>query len=754
MSRTENSCPSRRGVLAAGALVVAFSLTRRAAAQEGGGGKKPVAPGLPGSLKTSPLLDSWIRIDAGGRITVFTGKAELGQGIKTALLQVAAEELDVAPGAIQMITADTGRTPDEGITAGSHSMQDSGTAILNAAANVRGLLAHAAAARWGLATAAVTTSGNGRMNAPDGRSLGYGELASRLSLHVAARPDAPRRKAATRRAVGADLRRVDIPAKLVGGQAYVQDLRPPGMLHARVVRGPSDGTVLKAADVVAVEAMPGVVKVVRNGRFMAVAAEREWTAVQALQRLQQGGWARTAPPLPNGDPLLSLQGAKSQDQVVLDVRGAANPAARVVKARYTRPWLMHGAVGPSCAVALYQDGGLTVWTHSQGVYPLRKAVAELVRLPPEKVRCVHVEGSGCYGHNGADDVAADAALVAVALPGRPIRLQWMREQEHGWEPLGSGMIVEAEASVDAQGRIANWRYDVWSYPHNGRPTTAGGFLAGAEVDPPFPPQTPRPIPMPEGGGDRNSIPLYGVPNGRVVSHFLPDPPIRVSALRSLGAHMNIFAIESLMDELARAAGADPVAFRLAHLTDPRARDVISLCAERFGWAARARGDGRRGAGLAFARYKNLAAYCAVALEVEVEHETGAVALRRAVAAVDAGEAVNPDGIRNQIEGAIVQSLSWTGIEAVGFDARHRTSFDWSAYPIARFKDVPQSVEVHVLDRRGQPFLGTGEAGQGPAAAALADAIADATGVRVRELPLSADRVKAAVHAALPERVPG
>ncbi|HSV03804.1 MAG TPA: molybdopterin cofactor-binding domain-containing protein [Phenylobacterium sp.] len=737
--------PSRRQALAGGGLVVAFCLAGPAFAQGGGegGGQKPVAPGLPGSLKTTPWLDAWIRVDADGRITVFTGKAELGQGIKTALIQIAAEELDVPPQGLRLVTADTGRTPNEGVTAGSHSMQDSGTAILNAAANVRMLLAQAAAARLGSGPDAFDTTGDGAFRSHDGRTVRYGELAAGLSLHVAAQPNAPlRSRAAPRRTMGRDFPRVDIPAKLTGGEAYVQDLRLPGMLHARVVRGPSFGTELTAPDFAAVQATPGVVAVARNGRFAAVIAEREWTAVQALQRLQQAPWRRTAPPLPEGRPQAGLGGA-SQDQVIFDKPGGAG-GVRTVKARYSRPWLMHAAVGPSCAVALFQAGQMTVWTHTQGVYPLRGALAQLLRMAPEKVRCIHVEGSGCYGHNGADDVAADAALAALAVPGRPVRMQWMREQEMGWEPLGCAQVGEAQASLDASGRIAEFRYEVWSHSHNGRPTTAGGLVAGAEVEPAFPPQTPRPIPMPEGGGDRNAIPIYAVPAGRVVSHFVRDAPLRASALRSLGAHLNSFAIECFMDELARVAKADPVAFRLAHLEDPRARDVVSRCAEAFGWAGRRPSDGRRGSGFAFARYKNLASYCAVALEVEVEHETGAVQVGRVVAAVDAGDVVNPNGLQNQIEGGIVQALSWSTVEEVGFDQAHRTSFDWSAYPIARFKDVPRSVTVQVVDRPGAPFLGAGEASQGPASAALANAVADACGARIRDLPISPDKVKAAI----------
>ena len=731
---------SRRSVLAGGALVVAFAMARASAGQTDAGTK------LPGDLAKFPWLDSWIAVDGEGRVTVFTGKVELGQGIKTAFIQLAADELDVAPENITLVTADTARTPDEGVTAGSHSMQDSGAAIRNAAANVRLLLAQAAATRWGVPPSKVTTRA-GAAHAPDGRTMGYGPLAASLSLHVAARPDAPLKSAGDRRVIGRNWPRIDIPAKLTGGQAYVHDMRPPGLLHARVARGPSDGTTLKPGDLEDVERLPGIVKVVRDGRFIAVVAEREWTAIIALRRLQAAGWERPGPALPARDLHAALRAAPSQALPVFDYPGRPAPAgSRRVAARYTRPYLMHGAIGPSCAVALWQDGTLTVWTHSQGVGPLRRSLADLLRVGPDKVRCIHVEGSGCYGHNGADDVAADAALAARAVPGHPVRLQWMREQEHGWEPLGPAMTVDLAAELDGSGHVAGWRYEMWSNEHNSRPVSAGGLLAGGEIDPPSPPQTSRPIPMPEGGADRNANPLYAFPNAQGVYHFIEAAPIRVSALRSLGAHMNVFAIESFMDELAQVAGADPVAFRLAHLQDERAKAAIARAAERFGWDSRPRGVGGRGCGFAFARYKNLAAYCAVALEVEVDRQTGRLRARRVVAAVDSGEAVNPDGLRNQIEGAIVQSLSWTTQEEAGFDALHRTSFDWSAYPILRFKDVPDSVEVEVIDRPGQPFLGAGEAGQGPTAAAIGNAVADALGLRLRDMPLSPERMKSAIDA--------
>ncbi len=699
-------------------------------------GQGSAPPSLPGNLSGTPALDAWIRIDATGAITVFTGKAELGQGILTALAQIAAEELDAPMASVRMVSADTGRTPNEGGTTGSVSVEGSGTAILNAAANVRMLLAEAAARRCGASLDAVTTTGEGQFRGPGGRLLSYGDLAASLSLRVNARPDASLRSPATYRKIGKALRRVDIPAKLTGGVAYVQDLRLPNMLHARVVRGPGDGTRLKPVDATSLAGMPGVVKVVRNGAFTAVVADSEWHAVQAVRRLGAGDWERPrrAPPS-NIDGRESLKTLPSEDDVFFNQAGSAEGAVRRIKGRYSRPWLLHGAIGPGCAIALFDGEALTVWTSTQTIFQQHAALAQLVRLPLEKVRCIHMEGSGCYGQTGSDDAAAEAALVAITTPGRPVRMQWERGQEHGWEPMGPGMLVEMEAGIDASGQIVDWSHEVWSSTHNDRPSTAGGFLAGREVDPPFPAQIPRSGPGGPGAGQRNGVPAYRVRRGRGVHHFLPDSAVRTSAMRALGAHMNVFAIESFIDEAALSGGLDPVSFRLAHLEDPRAREVIAVCAERFGWAARRPGDGRRGCGFGFARYKNVAAYCAIAIEVEVNRETGRLRVPKVFACVDVGQAVNPDGVRNQIEGGIVQSLSWTGMEAMGFDSNGRTGLDWATYPIHRFSDVPLAMEVDVLDRPGARFLGVGEAAQGPAAAALANAIADATGARIRDMPL-------------------
>ena len=729
---------SRRQFLArTGALVVTFSLAAPALAADAVAGKPPP---LPGSLEEFPLLDAWIRIEADGRIVVFTGKVEFGQGLRTALLQIAAEELMVAPAAITLVTADTALTPNEGYTAGSQSMQYSGTAIRNAAAQAREILRGLAAARWQQDGAALHIE-DGRVYAGD-RHATYAELVAGETLHVRAQPSSSFVPLAARRHIGRDLPRVDIPGKVTGAASYVQDLRLPGMLHARVVRPPSYGARLAAVDTVDVERMPGVVKVVRDDSYLAVIAEREWQAVRAWRVLQRGARWDERETLP-ADGYAWLGSAPAQDRLDL---GAATPptSAGAITASYRRPWQMHASIGPSCALALQESELLTVWTHTQGVYPLRDALAELVGVPKERVRCIHAEGAGCYGHNAADDAAADAALLARALPGRPVRVQWMREDEHAWEPYGSAMLTRVQADVDGAGNVARWNYEVWSGSHSTRPGAAGNLAPAWSLAQPFAQPVPRPLPLPTGDGDRNAIPGYRFADARVMFHFIPAMPLRVSALRSLGAYANVFSVESFMDELALRAAVDPVEYRLRHLEDPRGRAVVQMAAERFGWTGYARTPGR-GRGFAYARYKTLAAYFAIALEVDVDRDTGRMRATRVVAAIDSGDAVSPDGIRNQTEGGIVQSLSWSLFESVAFDRTRIRSRDFGSYPILRFADVPDSVDVHVINRPGLPFLGTGEAAQGPTAAALANALADAAGVRVRELPLSAARVKAALR---------
>jgi nicotinate dehydrogenase subunit B len=736
----------RRRVLAgSGALIVSFSLADAFAQDQAAPAAAP-APNPPGSLKGSPFLDSWIRIDADGSITVFTGKAELGQGFKTAFQQISAEELDVPFESLKVVTADTRFTANEGYTSGSNSVHDSGTAIQNASAQARELLVAEAARRLDLPAENLRTE-NGAVISPDGRRLGYGELVAADMLHVQAQPKSKLKDPASFKVVGQAVPRVDIPAKVTGGAAYVQDMRLPDMVHARVVRPPSYGAQLTDCETSAIEKLPGVVKVIRDGNFLAVVAKKEFQSIKAMNALSAvAKWKETAG-LPKQDDLLRvLTNLPSQDSTIFERTNPSVIGKQTIEATYTRPYQAHGSIGPSCAVAQFVDGAMTVWTHTQGVYPDRQGIAEMLRMPPASVRCIHVEGSGCYGHNGADDAAADAALIARALPGLPVRVQWMREQEHAWEPFGPAMVTKLKASLDGNGAISDWNFEVWSNTHSMRPGGAGSMLAAQHMAQSFAVPAAKPIPLPEGGGDRNAIPIYKFPNAHVVHHFIPAMPLRISAMRSLGAYHNVFSIESFMDELAVAAGADPVEFRLKHLDDPRGRDVIEKAAQAFGWQKGQKAPPGRGLGFAFARYKNLAAYCAIATEVEVNRETGRPRLVRAVAAVDSGQVVNPDGLINQIEGAIMQSMSWTFYESVTFDDTRITSIDWQTYPILRFNSVPDSIDVHVIDRPGQPFLGSGETGQGPAAASIANAVADATGKRLRHLPLTRKRIKDAIDA--------
>jgi nicotinate dehydrogenase subunit B len=741
--------PGRRHFLAASSLLISFSLlasTRAFAVTSTteAGTFTTSTPTLPGDLKIAPMLDAWIKVDEQGQVTVFTGKVELGTGIRTALMQIAAEQLNIEAHRLTLITADTALTPNEGYTAGSHSIADSGTAIFNAAAQVRGLLVQSAATRLGV-DAAILTVKNGVISAPDGRHLSYGEAVAGVDLHQTAVPNPSLNEPKTYSVIGQPMQRVDIPGKVTGGPSYVQDMRLPDMLHARVIRPPAYGATLAEVDVSNVEQMPGVIKVVRDGSYLAVVASDEWQAILAMRALANAAKWNSGPPL--ADPATILQfliDSPKQEIAVANRSVVAEPAVKTLQARYTKPYLTHGSIGPSCAIGQFKDGQLTVWTHTQGVYPLRKGLAELLSLPAEKIRCIHVEGSGCYGHNGADDVAADAALIARAVPGRPVRVQWMREEEHTWEPFGPAMVTEVTASLDAKGKIVDWKYQVWSNTHNNRIANAGRFMPAQMLSTPFIPAPPETIPMPEGGGDRNSIPLYSIPNLLVQHHFLPTMPIRVSAMRSLGAYHNIFTIESFIDELALAAGADPVAFRLDHLQDPRARDVIQLAAKEFGWQPGAKRAPGHGVGFAFAQYKNLMAYFAIAMEVSVEPETGNVQIERVVAACDCGQLVNPDGARNQVEGGIIQAASWSMFEQTTWNAQGITSFDWGTYPIMRFSSVPKAIAVHMIDRPGMPFLGVGEASQGPTPAVIANAIANATGKRLRDTPLTGARLKAAL----------
>lgn len=739
-SPTQNVNLSRRAFVINGALVMGFAMLpgipRAFADTEVDTlGTAILAPDLPGSLRATPYLDAWIRIDAKDGITVYTGKVELGTGVKTALLQIAAERLEVSPGLIRFLTADTALTPNEGYTAGSHTIVDSGTALFNAAAQVRQLLLESAARQWQTSIDSLTTREAVIYDA-QARSMTYAQAVVGVQLHRFASTNSPFKPASSFTLIGKSLPRLDIPAKVSGGAAYVQDMRLPDMLHARVIRPPRRGSRLLEIDEAALNKLPGGVKLVRNGSYLAVVATDEWLAVKAMREGYATARWTEGNPLPDSAHIHQLLTELPARRYPVSAKGnIAQPGPRTYKARVTKQYLMHGSIGPSCAVARFKDGTLTVWTHTQGVYPLRAGIAEMVGLPVAQVRCIHAEGSGCYGHNGADDAAADAALIAMAIPGKPIRVQWMREQENLWEPYSSAMLAEVEAGLDDSGRLRDWKYELWSTPHNERIVNAGRLLPAWLLANPFTPAPSVPIAQPEGDGDRNAVPLYEIPNLKVDLNFVLTMPFRTSAMRSLGAHINVFAIESTVDELAARAIVDPVQFRLHHLSDSRARAVVERVAAEFRWPQKATGPGS-GIGFAFARYKNIMGYCAIAVQLHVQRQTGQVTIDRVVAAVDVGQIVSPDGLLNQIQGGIVQSASWTLYERILYDASGMHSFDWSGYPIMRFADLPQQVEVHMIDQPDLPFLGAAEIVQGPMAAALGNAINDATGKRLLNLPLA------------------
>ena len=721
---------------ALGALTIAFSLAPRVYAATGAG--------LPGSLAGNRMLDAWLRINSDGTVTIRTGKVELGQGILTALEQIAADELDVAPRRIKLISGDTAQTPDEGFTSGSQSIEYGGTAIRYACAEARDILLKLAATKLKTPHDRLTVS-DGTITAPGGKKITYWRISAEAELHREASAGVPPKPPKQHQFIGKSKPRLDIPAKVTGGAAYVQDIRLPGMLHGRISRPPSYRAELVAFDEQRVRKLPGIAAVVRDGQFLGVVAVREEQAIAARDELSRAATWREVPSLPAPENIYAyLRSLPTEEHVVSSKGGDTAPAARVsLAATITRPYTAHASIGPSCAAAQFTDGQLTVWTHSQGVFPLRRDLAKALDMDVANIRCIHAQGSGCYGHNGADDVALDAALLARASNGRPVKVQWMRDDEFGWEPYGPAMTVELHADLDEGGMIVDWTHDVWTNTHTTRPQKDGcNLLASWHLAQPKLPGHPEIIPQPAGGGDRNAVPLYDFPRQRVTHRFIPQMPIRVSALRALGAYANVFAIETFMDDLAKAAATDPVEFRLRHLKDPRAIAVIKAVAAASGWQSDLPAGTGKGRGFAFAKYKNLSAYLAVIVDVDVDRQTGRVLVTRATATIDAGQVVNPNGLMNQTEGGIIQAVSWTLKEQVQFTSEHITSRDWSRYPIITFPEVPE-IKVTVLDRPTEKSLGAGEAAQGPTAAAIGNAITHATGIRLRDLPLTPDRVKGA-----------
>jgi nicotinate dehydrogenase subunit B len=679
------SVSRREFIRSTGAVVVYFSLAGCEQSQD-------VA------AKDHATYDNRIRINADGSVELFMGKVELGQGIGTALAQIAADELGVAFDRVRLVTVDTDFSPDEAYTFSSISVQQSGPKVRAAAAKAR-----------------------------EYRQQLFG--------------DKPANEPSV---VGESIQRLDIPGKVFGEASFIQDLRLDDMVHARVLRPPAERAVIHNMDSAFVATMPGVLRIVRDGNFVGVIAEREGQARAAATALAPLIHWQLPEDLPHSDEVYGwLKTAESRTEEIV-ARGIVDVSESnsLYQATYRRPYQAHASISPSAAVALFEDSKLTVWSHAQGMYPLRDAIAHTLGLSPEDVRCVHKEASGCFGHNGADDAACDAAALALEMPGRPVRLQWERSDEFLWEPLGPAMQVETQAVLETNGRISSWQYDLWSCPHASRPRgadSAGHLIYAKHKKNPLPEPPPYSIPQPSGGSDRNSVPLYTFENVQVNKHFVTDIPVRGSSLRGLGAYGNIFAIESFMDELAEASTTDPFEFRKRHLDDARGLEVLERLQRETQWQNRPPPGTGSGWGLAFARFKNLSSYLGIVMQLQVDAHSKAIQLIKATAVCDAGLVINPDGLKAQIEGGIIQSSSWTLKEQVPLSNAAREARDWNSYPILRFDEVPE-VEVILIDRPDEKSLGVGETAQGPTAAAIANAIFHAAGKRLRTLPFTPDRL--------------
>jgi CO/xanthine dehydrogenase Mo-binding subunit len=703
----------------------------------------PSPPALPVSLAANPKLSAWLKFSSTGQVAISPGKVEIGQGIVTALAQIAADELDVDLSRVQMVRASTAASPNEGVTSGSLSIQQSGRALRHACAEVRQIFLQQAAERLGVDVDALDIE-DGAISGPGNVRTSYWELAEEVSLDRDATSGA-KPKTATRRALaGHSIQRIDIPDKVLGRPRFIHDRALPGMLHGRVLRPENARAKLSELREDGARAVAGVVAIVRDGSFVGVVSETEHGAELAVQALRKGATWFDGAPLPDESDLASFLKAQPTESTIIDKKMAASPgaAARTIRRQYTRPYIAHASIAPSCAMAQWDGDRVHVWTHSQGVYLLRADLALVLKLPVENITVEHMEGAGCYGHNAADDVALDAVLLAKAANGRPVRVQWTRQGEMSDAPFGAAMAIEIEADLDTQGEIIDWRHSIWSNGHAARPGRASqpALLAGFELADPFPRTISTNPPQANGGGgDRNSIPLYDFPSWRIESHRLTTMPIRTSALRTLGGQGNVFAIESILDEIAAERGEDPVVFRLRHLRDERAKDVIRAVAARAKW--RPERQPGVGHGVGFARYKNTGAYCAAIAEIEGAED---IRVRKLTLAVDVGEAINPDGVINQIEGGAIQATSWVLKERVRFDRQRITSTSWTEYPILRFSEVPD-VEVEVIQRPDIDPVGAGEAAHGPVTAAIANAVFDALGVRVRDLPITRDRIIAAME---------
>lgn len=693
------------------------------------------------SHQRQPLLSDWLSLQPNGKVVVRVGKVELGQGIRTALAQIAAEELDVGLARIEMARPATGVSPDEGFTSGSRSIMDSGSILRDVCAQARRVLLEAAAKEVGRDAALFRVDDGAIVGAEGDCVATYWTLARDGLLDRPLASGVGHKPRHQYGVVGQSVPRIDLQDKLNGRGLFAHDVSEKGQLYGRVVRPPAPGARLISFDARTAEEVPFVTGVVHEGSFLGVVAEREEIAIHTAELLHSSAVWTNGTPLPDVNDLNSYLTTQPSEEIPIAHRSNPLAADRVSYRQqwsFSRPYLAHASIGPGSASARWEAERIMVWTHSQGIYPLRDAIAVALNVPKERVVVRHMDGPGCYGHNSADDVAFDAVLLARGFPGRLVRVVWSRDDEFAWEPYGPAMVATISAGVDRNGDLVQWRHDVWSNGHSCRPGYNGhGLLAGWHMSNAQPPAATDP-PLSGGAGiARNAIPAYDTADLEVEAHRVLDMPLRTSSLRSLGAALNVFAIESVIDELALRANVDPVKYRQRHLMDPRARTVLHAAATRARWdEPRAEGTG---VGVGYARYKNSAAYCSAVARIDVSSR---IRVSELVVAVDAGLVINPDGLANQIEGGAIQALSWTLHECVQFNKAQVTSRDWDSYPIVRFSEVP-TIQVIVISNDEEPSLGVGECALGPVTAAIGNALANGIGLRVCELPLTQARLEAA-----------
>ena len=720
-----------------GALVVTFSLGACTTGPRGVTDQvappKTVAP---------DQVDGFLAIDAKGRITVYSGKVDLGTGIQTAMAQIAAEELSVPLDRVTVIQGDTLLTPDQGVTFGSQSIQNGGMQIRQAAATARQALLAEGAAKLGVHKDTVGVRDGVVAPKTGGKGIDYGTLIGGSDFRLTVDPKATLKDPKDYTIVGKPIARIDIPDKVTGRFTYMHDFKRKGMLHARVVRPKAMESTLQSWNDSDCRKLPDYVGVVKKGNFLAVLGRTEWAAIAASRTIETtwSDWAGLPDQAKLWEYVRSAKISKDEDlQKVGDAAEALKTAnAKMVTASYDFAIHTHGSIGPSCAVAEIVNGELTCWSASQQTHLLRKQIAKMLSMRPDDVRCIYVEGAGCYGRNGHEDAAADAALIARET-GLPVRVQWMREDEHGWDPKGPPTLLDYQAALDDKGNVLGWQSEVF-IPD--RPKDIAVALLTAELAI-LPHEESHP------GNIQGSLAIpYTFPNIRVIAHWLAETPFRPSWIRTPGRLQNTFGNESFVDEVAAAAGVDPLEFRLKNLKDPRGAELLAALAELATWKPRASqmaasGDVARGRGLAYVKYDLVRTYVGAIADVDVNLKTGKVMVTKFYVAHDCGQIINPDGVRNQIEGNVVQTVSRTLIEELTFDRSRVTSVDWASYPILKFPDVPD-VAVKLIDRPNEKPWGAGEPTSAVVPAAIANAIYNATGARMRSVPFTPAKVQAAI----------